>query len=72
MAQLLWQFPEVGVVSCLGPTELFVEAVGDAEVQKLRGGYGGRLIGWVGSHAANRYLLIGNGVETCGWSIRAG
>jgi hypothetical protein len=29
--ELLWQFPEVGIVSCVGPTELLVETVGDEE-----------------------------------------
>jgi hypothetical protein len=32
LAYLLWQFPEIGIVSSLGSTELLVEAMGDAEV----------------------------------------
>jgi len=72
MDEPLWQFPQVGLVSSLGPTEQLVEEMGDAEAQEASGevaGFGS-LVGCVSGAGDIRSLA--DGIVTCGWSIRAG
>ncbi len=54
--------------------ELFVEAVGDAEVQEASGADAGcgPLVGSDRASGTGAFRSLADGIETCGWSIRAG